>query len=176
MKSINNTKKTDGFTLTELMTTVVIIGILSTVALPNYTKSVKKAKQADAINLIMLIQNTSQAYREEFLEAPASWDHLAQITPIPTGNGIASGPWTGNGGQGATTPQGDYIINVSSDEPVINITAIPTSETGKEEPDQSWIVKGCLNSETGYSDIQKGGAEAKCVASNQNSSAGGNSE
>ena len=51
----------DGFTLTELMVAVGIIGILSAIALPNYANSVNRARQADAANQISQIQSTIQA-------------------------------------------------------------------------------------------------------------------
>jgi len=146
-------QSTSGFTLTELLVAVGIVGILSAVALPNYTRSVNKAKQADAINLITLIQNTAQAHREEFLLVPTSWDDLAKITPIPTACGKASGGWSG--GKACSTgeitePNENYYISVELKKPLIEITATPI-HSGAE-----WTVNACLDLGTGYSSISNG--------------------
>ncbi len=64
-----------GFTLVELLVVVLIIGILSSVALPQYTKAVKKAKGvkmitaakalADAMNMAYLEDGR---YRREYMD------------------------------------------------------------------------------------------------------------
>ena len=140
-------RQINGFTLTELMVVVGIVGILSAIALPNYANSVNKARQADAANQISQIQNTIQAFREEYLANPSSWSDLARITPVAT----SSGPALGSGFNAITTPNGEhYSLSVSGSSDLKTITATPT------RVDQRWDIKACLDTNSGYSDLRKG--------------------
>lgn len=62
MKKPVFSKKT-GFTLVELMVVVIIIGVLASIALPRYAKSIEQAKADDAVAFVRMIGNTNRMFR-----------------------------------------------------------------------------------------------------------------
>ncbi len=53
----------DGFTLLELMIVVIIVGILSSVALPTYTKTIERSRQAEALTVLGMLRGAEYRYR-----------------------------------------------------------------------------------------------------------------
>jgi len=54
--------KQKAFTLIELMVTVAIVGILASIAYPNYQDSVRKSRRADAKGVLLGLANAMERY------------------------------------------------------------------------------------------------------------------
>ena len=63
-----------GFTLVELLIVVIIIGILATIAMPQYQRFVERSRQAEANTILGSIRNAEEVYRI---------DHDSYIAALP---------------------------------------------------------------------------------------------
>ena len=85
LQHFQSKKIEQGFTLVELLVVIVIIGILTAVALPNFMNQSAKAKQSEAKQYISAI-NRAQAYRRSESSSFASnFEQLAIGTMTGTG-------------------------------------------------------------------------------------------
>ncbi len=65
---MNHTKS--GFTLIELLAVVLIIGILTSIAMPQYRRSVQRAEAMEALTNLRTIFDSAKRYRSANSEAP----------------------------------------------------------------------------------------------------------
>ena len=92
-------KNTKGFTITELIITVAIIGILAAIVVPMYTNHIRRARRSDAK---VALENV-RAMEEQFRAERGSYTTVA--------DDLVSFGWPDNGGGGAAAYEpGDYAI------------------------------------------------------------------
>lgn len=70
-----------GFTLTEVLTVVLIVGILTSVALPKYMRSVERARATEAMVAIKALNDAVYAYYADKEECPTNFSKLVVTIP-----------------------------------------------------------------------------------------------
>lgn len=70
-----------GFTLVEMLVVVLIIGVLTAVALPNYTRSIEKSRATEAMNMIKSLNDAVYAYAAERNACPPSFAKVLVEVP-----------------------------------------------------------------------------------------------
>ena len=136
-----------GFTLPEMMVTVAIIGILSSIAIPSYVGQTCKSKSAEAIASIGSLQAIIATYIDETGVYPIKWDDLNSISAIMGDKGEMTGPIT----KKWILPNEYHEVTVSGPtNSVYNITAEPLNSC------ENRTIRACLNVSTGASKLNKG--------------------
>jgi type IV pilus assembly protein PilA len=144
-----------GFTLSEVMVTIVIVGILSSIALPSYVNQVNRSRQNEAASTISQIQTTIASYADEFGVLPTSWSELNDTSAVMTD----AGPATKDNFQAITLAGGYYNVVISNTDNLFTITA-----TREDEPNLNIIA--CVNLTNGASGINQGTKTAAASAPN----------
>ena len=81
-KVLNNVIKKsihdDGFTLVELIVVVMMIGILSSIAIPQFMSAADKAKQKEASAIVASLVKSATAYNTEYGALPRDMGELSE--------------------------------------------------------------------------------------------------
>ena len=142
------TQNNSGLSLTEVLVTVSIISILSSIALPNYFNQIRSTRQREAETTVSQVMIQVAAHSDEYGVNAESWDNLDDIAAVMTDTGTASGGTFST----ITLPGGHYSLDIKG--PAGNdyiVTATPTDTNSS-----SFNVLGCINVSTGASNIQAG--------------------
>ncbi|MCH9696158.1 MAG: type IV pilin protein [Gammaproteobacteria bacterium] len=105
-------RKMQGITLMELMIVVVIIGILATVAYPNYREFAARAKRNEAKAALLMAATNQEKF---YLQNQA---FSTDLVPL----GFSASPFT--------TETGSYVITVAAPNPASNFTVTATFQFG----------------------------------------------
>lgn len=116
MKKLSFSRRRNGFTLIEVMITVVIIAILASIAIPSYQRYVIRAKRSAAQAQMMEIANRQQ----QFLLANRSYADKTTLTA------------SGYALPADVAANYDYTITVTTEIPGFVLTFTPS---GTQQPD-----------------------------------------
>ena len=153
-----------GFTLTESITTVAIIGTLSAIALPNYINQTRKSSQSETVAVISQIMSQAATYNDEFGEPAQSWKDLDKIGTIKT----ASSSATRNDLNWITLQPGRFKLMATQADNKYTFTATPVENNSDNQIDMAknpYNIFACINVATGSSDIKYGNGEKSASAS-----------
>ncbi len=110
-----------GFTLIELLVVVLIIGILSAIALPQYQKAVNKTRFAQDVTVFNTLSKGIDSYiLANRYPASLTWFTGADANVVPLDVSI---PWSSCGGNDCIAPHdtGDWAAYCNSTECSINL-------------------------------------------------------
>tara|TARA_B100000965_G_scaffold404358_1_gene434848 strand:- start:3995 stop:4663 length:669 start_codon:yes stop_codon:yes gene_type:complete len=76
--SLSELNDEGGFTLVELIVVVMMIGILSSIAIPQFMTAADKAKQKEATGIVAALVKAATAYQTEYGGLPANAEQLSE--------------------------------------------------------------------------------------------------
>ena len=163
LTSRNKKIKASGYTITEAVVTSVIIGVIGSIAIPNFVNSNDSAKLADAKSNLLTIPSIISAYIDNTGEAPKTWDDLSTIATVMTNNGPAKGNLTSP----ITLPNSIYDVSISRPtESVYILTATRVIDRLNQSPEDEeeeledyqykHAITSCFNASNGASDLKTG--------------------
>lgn len=147
MKSSPKTTN-NGFSLAEVLTTVSIVGLLSSISLPSFMGQIQRTRQRETVTTVTQAMDlVMTTYDEEDNILPNGWNDFRR--DFMTDTGVASGATF----SAITLPGANYTLSATGGglEPRYVFTATPT-----ESKASGFNVLGCINLRTGASNIQTG--------------------
>ena len=153
----------NGFTITELMITIAIVGILSAIALPNYFKHFQRTRQNEASTIVTQLQNAIVNYVDENGIHPKGWKNINEVSAIMTPSGPAntqeSFTWLTLASSNCREANGKasqncYKVRAEQQNNLYTIEAIATDSRSL-----NYNIVACMDLQTGASDFKKGNSK-----------------
>jgi general secretion pathway protein G len=125
----------DGFTLIELMIVIVVIGVLATIAIPNYISSLKSSKEAVLKEDLHVLRQQIDAYTNDKEKAPQALDDLVTAGYMKT---IPEDPMTHSNTTWVTTTD-DSVQSLDQTDSGITDVHSGSAEQGSDgRPYSEW--------------------------------------
>jgi type IV pilus assembly protein PilE len=126
-----------GFTLVELMITLVIVAVLAAIALPSYQSSVRKARRSDAFDAAVGVQQTQERFRSNNTGYAATLTAINQ--PATSSGGYYGLTLSGVSGTGYTLTLAAVTgKSQASDTGCTSMTVVVTNGSPAYAPATCW--------------------------------------
>ena len=130
-----NRKDEAGFTLMELMIVMMIIGVLTTLAIPSFVSAVRSAKEAVLKEDLRVMRSAIDSYTMDKQKAPQSLDDLVQEGYLKV---IPEDPMT-KARDTWVTDMSDSLHSLDQTDPGIDDVHSGSQETGTDgQPYSTW--------------------------------------
>jgi general secretion pathway protein G len=128
-------KNEAGFTLMELMIVMMIIGVLTTLAIPSFVGAIRNAKEAVLKEDLRVMRSAIDSYTMDKQKAPQSLDDLVQEGYLKV---IPEDPMT-KARDTWTTDTSDALHSLDQTDPGIDDVHSGSQETGSDgQPYSTW--------------------------------------
>ncbi len=125
-------REANGFTLVELIVVVMVIGILSSIAVPQFLSAADKAKQKEASTTVASLIKAASAYYTEYSDVPSNAGHIKEYASLQQCNSASaatcktSTPTTVSHWVNSwNTPSGNYRIQIEKSGNMFRVQADP---------------------------------------------------
>ena len=158
LSSLRELKDDEGFTLVELIVVVMMIGILSSIAIPQFMTAADKAKQKEATGIVAALVKAATAFQTEYGDLPttageieeyARFQMCDQPTMATEGGKACKGTdpvGVPDDAESFYSTSGNYLIEFQTEEvngdTVFQVRAQPN---GGAYVDNGSAVTGCYN-------------------------------
>ena len=131
----SNRKNEAGFTLMELMIVMMIIGVLTTLAIPSFVGAIRNAREAVLKEDLRVMRSAIDSYTMDKQKAPQSLEDLVQEGYLKV---IPEDPMT-KARDTWTTDTSDALHSLDQTDPGIDDVHSGSQETGSDgQPYSTW--------------------------------------
>jgi general secretion pathway protein G len=132
---VRKRKNEAGFTLMELMIVMMIIGVLTTLAIPSFVGAIRNAKEAVLKEDLRVMRSAIDSYTMDKQKAPQSLEDLVQEGYLKV---IPEDPMT-KARDTWTTETSDALHSLDQTDPGIDDVHSGSQETGSDgQPYSTW--------------------------------------